>query len=86
VLLWEKREKYENSPIVVYFSLAKASDRIRVATGTVDEVIRTTVIGNKRRTNVTQPKKLRLKPSIRNLVVSKKLGSKRFADFTDFAS
>jgi hypothetical protein len=68
VLLWEKRGKYENLPIVVYFSLAKASDRIRVATETVNEAIRIPVIGNKRRTNATQPGKLRPKPSPRQII------------------
>jgi hypothetical protein len=63
VLLWEKRGKYENLPIVVYFSLAKASDRIRAATETVDEAIRIPVIENKRRTNATQPGKLQPKLS-----------------------
>ena len=61
VLLWERIGKYENLPIVVYFSLAKASDRIQTATETVDEAIRIPVIGNKRRTNATQPGKLRPK-------------------------
>jgi hypothetical protein len=63
VLLWKKRGKYENLPIVVYFSLAKASDRIRAATETVDEAIRIPVIENKRRTNATQPGKLQPKLS-----------------------
>ena len=62
MVLWEKRRKTRKLTIVVYVSLAKASDRIRSATGTVDEAIRIPVIGNKRRTNATQPEQLRLKP------------------------
>ena len=62
VVLWEKRRKIRKLTIVVYFSLAKASDRIRPAIGTVDEAIRIPVIGNKRRTNAAQPGKLRPKP------------------------
>jgi hypothetical protein len=68
VLLWEKRGKYENLPIVVYYSLAKASNRIRTATETVDEAIRIPVIGNKQRTNATQLGKLRPKPSPRQII------------------
>ena len=62
LVLWEKRRKIRKLAIVVYVSLAKASDRIRSAIGTVDEAIRIPVIGNKRRTNAAQPEKLRLKP------------------------
>jgi hypothetical protein len=62
LVLWEKRRKIRKLTIVVYFSLAKASDRLRSATGAVDEAIRIPVIGNKRRTNATQPEQLRLKP------------------------
>ena len=62
VVLWKKRRKIRKLTIVVYFSLAKASDRIRPAIGTVDEAIRIPVIGNKRRTNAAQPGKLRPKP------------------------
>ena len=47
MLLREKRGKYRNSPIVVYPSLAKASDRIRVATRTVSEAIHISLMGNK---------------------------------------
>ena len=62
MVLWEKRRKTRKLTIVVYVSLAKASDRIRSVTGTVDEAIRIPIIGNKRRTNATQSEKLRLKP------------------------
>jgi hypothetical protein len=62
LVLWEKRRKIRKLTIVVYFSLAKASDRIRSATGTVNEAIRIPIIGNKRRTNATQLEKLQLKP------------------------
>jgi hypothetical protein len=63
VLLWKKRGKIRKLTIVVYFSLAKASERIWLATETVDEAIRIPVIGNKRRTNATQLGKLQPKPS-----------------------
>ena len=59
VLLREKKEKHRNSPIVVYLSRTKASDRFRVVISTVDEAIRMPIIGNKRLTNATQPEKLR---------------------------
>jgi hypothetical protein len=61
-LLWEKREKYENSPIVVYLLLAKASNRIQIVTETIDEAIHIPVIGNKQWTNVTQSKNFRSSP------------------------
>ena len=47
VLLWKKRGKIRKLTIVVYFSLAKASNRIWPAIETVDEAIRIPVIGNK---------------------------------------
>ena len=62
MLLREKRGKYRNSLIIVYTSLAKASDKIRVATRTVNEAIRIPVTGNKRPSNATQLKKLRFEP------------------------
>jgi hypothetical protein len=62
MLLREKRGKYRNSPIIVYTSLAKVSDRIRGATRTVDEAIRIPVTGNKRPSNATQPEKLQFEP------------------------
>ena len=62
MLLREKRGNCRNSPIIVYTSLAKASDRVRVVTRTVDEAIRIPVTGNKRPSNAMQPKKLRFEP------------------------
>jgi serine protease inhibitor ecotin len=43
----EKKEKYESSPIVIYFSLVKVSDRIWIATETIDKAICIPIIGNK---------------------------------------
>ena len=45
----EKREGGRNLLIIIYISLAKVSDIIWVATGTVVEAIRIPIIGNKRR-------------------------------------
>jgi hypothetical protein len=61
VLLREKKEKHRNSPIVIYLSRTKASERFRVVISTVDEAIRMPIIGNKRLTNATQPEKPRFK-------------------------
>ena len=61
-VLWLKRKTYKKTHWrFVYLSLAVASDRIRVVTGTVAEAIRIPVIGNKRRSyeinHVAQPGK-----------------------------
>jgi hypothetical protein len=47
IFLWEKRGKYKNSPIVIYFLLAKVSDRIRTATKIINKAIQVSVIENK---------------------------------------